>query len=275
MPELPNDQEIVNALTSSGFLLEQEVALVLEQRGYEIRLSPSYVDPDEGKQREIDVIAYKDTSTSSVPDRPLCHFIVVECKSTPQVHVAFAREWTVHEREVAPFEVRLETLNGGARRKDPRVSVAWEDAQLDAEWAINRLNVIEKGVQLIRIERKGAKFEARNVLPEMCLPPIKAAYGLKTEVMSGRSGRDGILFPVCVMGGSLKIGRVGASNGLLLEESDFIVMQYENRSDWMKARGYATNYVDIVPIGSLDRWIQHVENVMGRINLRARSYANR
>jgi hypothetical protein len=48
-------EEIIVALRRSGYLIEQHVRSILEQRRYYTEANPAYPDPESGKSREYDV----------------------------------------------------------------------------------------------------------------------------------------------------------------------------------------------------------------------------
>jgi hypothetical protein len=54
---VPTPEEILEALSRTGFLLEQEVATELQNLGLHVNTGVAFEDPDEGKSREIDVLA--------------------------------------------------------------------------------------------------------------------------------------------------------------------------------------------------------------------------
>ncbi|WIY03838.1 hypothetical protein QRX60_08305 [Amycolatopsis mongoliensis] len=282
MGEKPTDAETAEALLASGFLLEQRVALVLECRGYSTRIAGSYVDPDEGKPREIDVIGLKYIATDEQAEHPIAQIVVIECKSSPQTHVAFTRPWTPYERGNPPFELRLSKVdNSEAEKHRPvnpvpgqsyQVKRAWETLGLGDDWEVFRLNNIEKAVQIVRIEREGKGFKARNVLPEIGYPPIKAAFDLRRTMLGGetKSGRDGAIFPACVTGGDLKVVDPVGVDEVVLQDRDFVAVVHENRASWMEASRHRRSIFDVVPFVHLEKWLDHVDGVTDRLNMRVR-----
>ncbi len=57
MADQPTDTEILAAIRESGYLMEQEVASVLEGLGFHVQTNRAFEDVDEGKSRELDVAA--------------------------------------------------------------------------------------------------------------------------------------------------------------------------------------------------------------------------
>lgn len=247
------------------------MALLLEKAGYEVRVAQSYIDPDEEKPREIDVVAYKEFANPGPMHIP--HVLVIECKSTPQPHVAFTRNWRKFERENKPYEILLNAAQAAyseatadkMRRKrvmQYAVPSIWESADLRSEWEILRLNVINKATQIVRIERQNKNHSARNSIFEMGLPPIKAAFDIRQRYTK----QNAAIFPACVTGGPLySISPEGVESQELREE-ELLCVEYSNRAQWM--RDTATNYFDIVPFDNLEIWLKHVRQVVGALNSR-------
>lgn len=62
-------------MTTTGFILEMEVGEFLKTKGYKIKVNQYFVDYDENKKREIDVIASKIVNEIEV-------FLIIECKQS-------------------------------------------------------------------------------------------------------------------------------------------------------------------------------------------------
>ena len=68
--------EVREWLERSGFPLEMQSAAAFRQAGFEVRQSSHYIDPENGKDRELDVLATDPDYIGVVQ----IHF-VIECKS--------------------------------------------------------------------------------------------------------------------------------------------------------------------------------------------------
>jgi len=256
--ELPTNDEIIGALDAAGFLLEQKVAVALDGAGFAVRVAASYLDPDEGKSREIDVIGVKEIVGPRSDECRAFHVVPIECKSTPMPYVAFLRDWHQRDRENLPWEV---VLNGLPRIGMDGGGEPWITLGLQVEWETHRINVAARGEQLVRVERKGSKFAARNVLLEVGMPAIKAAHDLRR--VYGGSGNV-ILFPAAVVSGTVfSISSEDIENPELVER-DFVTVACEVSSNWM-THGYRRNHFDIVAYDRLTRWLEHMNNVTYRI----------
>ena len=78
----PESEDIVRALGNSGYLMEQEVATQLEARDFHVFTNQAYEDIEEGKSREIDVVARKRVAHSEKSKLSAWVEIVVECKNS-------------------------------------------------------------------------------------------------------------------------------------------------------------------------------------------------
>lgn len=57
--ENPTKEEILKAVNDSGYLFEQEIGTILERNNFYIQPNVAFIDIDEEKSREIDVMGYK------------------------------------------------------------------------------------------------------------------------------------------------------------------------------------------------------------------------
>jgi hypothetical protein len=260
-PALPTSDQVLEALTSSGFILEQRVALALERQGYETKVAAAYMDPDENKQREIDVIGSRFLQDS--PDHyALAELIVIECKSSPMPQVAFTRPWSVEERQAVPVEF----VAPANHSKFPSSSESyWNQRQLGSMWEQYRINNVQRGVQVVRIERDNKNFRARNVLPEIGMPPIKAAAAMRRQ----HGTRGLITYAACVTAGELYIVEQDGIDSMELKSAKYVTMAYENMAKWA-GPDQTVNYFDIVPYTHLDEWVNKMSQVTGRLMERTR-----
>ncbi|MEK6437485.1 hypothetical protein [Pseudonocardia sp. T1-2H] len=251
MGATPSDSEILAALDRSGFLLEQRVAAELEAAGFGVRISAAYMDPDLQKTREIDIIAARRVTDRGGHKRHAWLIITVECKSTPLPHIAFLNDWKNWDRENLPWEVRLppefETLK-----------------RFTDEWAIHRVNSTRRAVQVVRMDREGSGFKARSDMHETGLPAIKAARDARIRYGGADRTTPIISFPVAVVGGDILSVGPGDYDNPTLTHQDFVVVSYENRSEWT-SRDHNRSHYDLVSFTSMRKWIDHINSVSGRV----------
>jgi hypothetical protein len=91
MSASPSEDEIMAPINASRYLMEQEVATLLEHRGLHVRTNVAFEDPEEGKSREIDVIAIQRVAIDE--DAKLAAYVelLVECKNNTNPFVFIAR----------------------------------------------------------------------------------------------------------------------------------------------------------------------------------------
>lgn len=66
---------VADFLTKTGFILEMEVSEWLKKKGYSIKVNKFFVDYDQNKKREIDIIATKKINDIDI-------ILVIECKQS-------------------------------------------------------------------------------------------------------------------------------------------------------------------------------------------------
>lgn len=101
----PEADQILSAVKESGYLLEQEIAIVLENLGFEVQTASAFEDIEEGKSREIDVLAtqgyyHNDSKKLSIFARILC-----ECKNNTNPFVFIGRDKKRYDRYFVPKEI--------------------------------------------------------------------------------------------------------------------------------------------------------------------------
>jgi hypothetical protein len=80
---VPTEEDIVGALSRTGFIFEHRVAQILREDDFETDLNYAFPDPETGKSREADVVAYKELDVSgSRAEVTLVAEAIVECKSS-------------------------------------------------------------------------------------------------------------------------------------------------------------------------------------------------
>ena len=89
-------EEMVEALTRSGYLIESRLLRILSDKGYELYPNEVYPDPLTGKSREMDIYAVSYRTTNNLRlNRSLLidiqHSFVIECINNPQPVVFFKR----------------------------------------------------------------------------------------------------------------------------------------------------------------------------------------
>src|SRR5712692_10210423 len=98
------DADIITALQASGYLLEQDVATVLESHDFLVQTSRAFLDPDEGKSREMDVWAYKQVFRDEGQRLSVSLELICECKNKGNPLVFLSRLRNRADRSAVPNE---------------------------------------------------------------------------------------------------------------------------------------------------------------------------
>jgi hypothetical protein len=78
----PTEEEIVEALARSGYLMEQEVAQLLDEEGYYTTPNEGFIDPDTGEAREYDLHAINAARIAHGRSEVLWPVLLIECKQS-------------------------------------------------------------------------------------------------------------------------------------------------------------------------------------------------
>ncbi|MGA7677310.1 MAG: hypothetical protein WCA51_02920 [Dehalococcoidia bacterium] len=87
-----SDEEMVEAISRSGYLLERRVATLLGKVGYKAVANRGFIDSETGKSREYDVYAYKSISVYNTGSHEIYPTLICECKNNPRPIAFFIKE---------------------------------------------------------------------------------------------------------------------------------------------------------------------------------------
>lgn len=87
----PTAADVLRAIEQSGYLLEQDVASSLESLGFHVETAAAYSDADEGKSREVDVLAHRSYVLDQERRFSIVVEIICECKNTTNPYVFIGR----------------------------------------------------------------------------------------------------------------------------------------------------------------------------------------
>src|SRR5258708_26236343 len=99
-------EEINNAVQKTGFLFEQNIASAIENANFDVITNYAYLDTDEGKSREVDIVAHK--QMFEIKDRNIrgvC-YLICECKDSDNPMVFFVRKKTWGDKYYRPQEIQ-------------------------------------------------------------------------------------------------------------------------------------------------------------------------
>jgi hypothetical protein len=202
----------MTAIKESGYLMEQEVATLLEKRGLHVRTSVAFEDPDEAKSREIDVTAVKRVAHDEQAQLAAFIELIVECKnsSNPMVFIARPKnESDLHaspQEFVFPFRYEMKKDLGGGRGLSREVP-AFRHLGFDKVY-VEHQNAW-KAVQFCRIDRKGGGWHANHGgLYDAIFYPMAKAIVARMKEVPRATRRDEwhyfwFFFPLVVTSGEL------------------------------------------------------------------------
>ena len=175
------DEQIIQALSSSGYLMEQEVATELERLGFFVDTNVAFTDADEGKSREIDVIGYRRIATDLPPTAFAGVQVICECKNSKTPYFFVTRPKNSMDAQYTPAEFvfpmnAFEWMDIKDRKKE---------RQYTANSAFHRLKLADfhhyfsdthKAVQFGVLSRKQNKLVAEHahIFDGIFFPLIKA-----------------------------------------------------------------------------------------------------
>ena len=165
MNALPNSKDIIDALKQSGYLMEQEVATQLEALNFHVETNVAFEDIEEGKSREIDVVAIKRVANNE--EKKLSAFveIIAECKNSTNPFVFIGRPKNQTDNRHAPQELIFPIAKYSANESGdlPR-RIGEIDAFFHLGFDGMHYDFVKetKAVQFCRIDRKGKNWQANH-----------------------------------------------------------------------------------------------------------------
>lgn len=209
----PNSEEIIDALKKSGYLMEQEVASQLEALDFHVFPNQAYEDLEEGKSREIDIVARKRVAHSEESKLSAFIEILAECKNSTNPFVFVRRPKNQADNSHVPQELvfpleRYEaqeeqgTVGRRIRYKSPFFHLGFKELHYDYARDM-------KAVQFCRIFRKGKNWQANHggLYDSIFYPMAKAVTSSKQIRLDfNRSGdwrNFWFIFPMVVVSGDI------------------------------------------------------------------------
>lgn len=213
MDDSPNSEEIIDALRKSGYLMEQEVASQLEAFDFHVFPNQAFEDIEEGKSREIDVVARKRVAHSEESKLSAFVEIVAECKNNtnPFIFIGRPKNQTDNLRAPQEYVFPLESYEaqeepGTIRRrtsyKSPFFHLGFDKVHYDYAKDM-------KAVQFCRIYRKGKEWQANHggLYDSIFYPIAKAVTSSKQEQVDFNRSSDWgcfwFIFPMVIVSGDI------------------------------------------------------------------------
>ena len=250
MSGFPSSDEIVDALKSSGYLMEQEVASKLETLGLHVFTNWAFEDPDEGKSREMDVRAIKRVAHNEETGLSAFVELLVECKNSINPFVFIRRKKNETDNLYTPEELvfpiseyqankALGKNRGLMKKIKPFFHLGFDKKHYD-------FNRSHKAVQFCRIDRKGKTWTANHggLYDALFYPLAKAITIRKKDILPRRcqqSRNFWLLVPVVVVSGDICIVDSDQSDPRP-EIVNYLTFQREIRSGNINGR-FAVDFV--------------------------------
>jgi hypothetical protein len=193
---LPSEAEVLDAVRRSGYLMDQEVATLLEDLGFHVQTSWPFEDPDKGESRELDVWAVRRMVEGSPS---LFVELFCECKSGEERPFVFlTRRKGLIDQSVCPIhyvfphETYEEPVANGSR-----VVKAFDyfNAAQHHYWFKDE----QKAVQFAKIVRNKKQWDAQHDgLYNALLMPLAKALGHRANAIRSHTPLN-LCFPIVVV----------------------------------------------------------------------------
>ncbi len=167
--------QISAAIKSTGFIFEQKVATIIEREGFLVTTNSAYLDEDENKSREIDIVAHREVfALLDYNVRGIC-YLTCECKDSKNPLVFFTRKKNSMDFYFRPAEIQLlhniyhKTKDGKTENSDGFYYMQLENSHFYTKSPI-------KATQFCKITRNNSKIEAQTsgLVDSLIYPVIKA-----------------------------------------------------------------------------------------------------
>ena len=288
-PEGPTEEQIIEAVENSGLLLEHRVGDFLECRGWSVEYSWEYTDPDEGKSRELDILAQWPSEYNEDLNYRVRFHLLVECKQPRGPVVVLTRPMTQYDRTKWELDVgsQPQRLSIMARvpgsRTEATPSVGHYLGPLkEAHHAYHR-HTLCKGVQLCKMVWDKGRWRVQTGVKSQLAAPLAKASDFHSKLFYKglpQPGRFELSWPclfdvklcVAVLGSELYSLAI-ADGGPELERVPTMPMLGVYNSAKLQKRwmfdvvqfGAFDSYHDNVLQGSIDRMREALEELVEAI----------
>jgi hypothetical protein len=170
-------QDIRSILDKSGYLFEQQVASTIEKEGYETVTNKAYLDEEENKSREIDILAMKEAFRIEGTEGVIgLVYLNCECKNSSNPFVFITRKKNERDKVYKPNDVCLVHDMYTVRTREMEKASYWAFHYM----ALNKIHYAtkspDKAVQICKIVRNQSKLEAQHsgIIEGFIYPLIKS-----------------------------------------------------------------------------------------------------
>jgi len=222
MTEKLTKKDILHAVEKSGYLMEQEIATLLESLGFYVQTNWPFKDVEEGKSREIDIHAFKRVA-GSTGSLTIDAVLLCECKNNTNPFVFISRKKSAVDRAYAPMEYCFPRLAYNQKfEKDGttyyREIPAFRYLGLDKGHYY--FQQPEKAVQFCKIVRHGSYWVAQHggLYDSVFYPLAKAVQALR-EYHRQYTTSISLFFPMVVLNGEMYLIDSTTASPALTESS--------------------------------------------------------
>jgi len=208
MSSIPDKNEILAAVKSSGYLMEQEIATLFEKMGYNVSTNRAFKDIHESKSREIDVSVIKQLYYNQKLNFSFYVEYICECKNNQSSIVFITRKKNEYDNLIQKNEflfpikyheqLQIEGQNAGTSEKS-----------MFHYLGIDKIHYYyknqNKAVQFCKIVKDKNSWKANHdgIYDAMLLPIIKALISRKENAKQIKS--VWFFFPLIITTGNLYV----------------------------------------------------------------------
>lgn len=209
MGATPSEEEIIDAIKASGYLMEQEVATTLEGLGLHVETNRAFKDLEEGKSREMDVWAIHRVHHDEGRKIAVFAEIICECKNSTNPFAFLTRVKNAADNNQIPEEILFpkKHFNEPIPGKPNSARVIPMFRYLDLNSQHYRFTSTQKAVQFAKIVRDKASWSANHagLYDAIFYPMVKALLSRRKEANehTGDWQYIWLFFPLVVTSGEL------------------------------------------------------------------------
>lgn len=117
MVRVPTKKEMMEAISQSGYMMEQELVPVIESFGYFVTPNANFKDQDTGQSRGIDIEAISSRTIARGKYDFIFPILLIECKNNSNPYVFFTRKnvlagWSLGDHYISGMPKEVETTEG-------------------------------------------------------------------------------------------------------------------------------------------------------------------
>jgi hypothetical protein len=219
----PSNEDILAAIRASGYLMEQEIATMIESLGFHVETNRAFEDFEESKSREIDVWGFRTFLRNEETKFQVTAELICECKNNSNPYVFITRPKNKKDKtQPAPREYLfpIQEYHRIRGRQPDGSPQGWTRVP-----AFQHLNLAphhyyysqdSKAVQFCTIARKGKSWEANHggIYDAIFYPLVKSLLSRQLAIrgLHKDNGKDlifddwkhiSLFFPMVILNGDI------------------------------------------------------------------------